>query len=466
MRKFDSNVQILKYKVLREVARHTWEGNDIFSMFNEIAKEVVRKDHIPMRCCIYKDRAIVAERIRIALGGNKKQPGVVEVIDIACDDCPQTGYMVTDMCRGCIAHQCQGACPKEAIEFDEHLKAHIDKKKCIECGQCARVCPYNAINNFRRPCETACQAGAIHMAETCEAEIDYEKCTGCGACVSKCPFGAPVDKSHITDVVKMLKERVVGTGERVHAVVAPSYVTQFGAAKPGQIVAAIRHLGFDTVQEVALGADMTACAEAEELAHKDDFITTSCCPAFVSYIKANFPELEGHISSTLSPMAMIGQQIKRKEPASKVVFIGPCVAKKEEAMQENVKELIDKVLTFEELQALIDARDIPVTELEEEILQGASIHGVGFAKSGGVAAAVEAVLQEQGCDKEIQTATASGLDKCKGMLRLTAKGKAKFDLLEGMACENGCISGTGCLTHQAVDGGKWTEQQKQPLMRM
>ncbi len=142
MRKFDSNVQILKYKVLREVARHTWEGNDIFSMFNEIAKEVVRKDHIPMRCCIYKDRAIVAERIRIALGGNKKQPGVVEVIDIACDDCPQVGYMVTDMCRGCIAHQCQGACPKEAIEFDEHLKAHIDKKKCIECGQCARVCPY------------------------------------------------------------------------------------------------------------------------------------------------------------------------------------------------------------------------------------------------------------------------------------------------------------------------------------
>lgn len=164
MRKFDSNVQILKYKVLREVARHTWEGNDIFSMFNEIAKEVVRKDHIPMRCCIYKDRAIVAERIRIALGGNKKQPGVVEVIDIACDDFPQAGYMVTDMCRGCIAHQCQGACPKEAIEFDEHLKAHIDKKKCIECGQCARVCPYNAINNFRRPCETACQAGAIHMA--------------------------------------------------------------------------------------------------------------------------------------------------------------------------------------------------------------------------------------------------------------------------------------------------------------
>ena len=109
-------MQILKYKVLREVTRHTWEGNDIFSMFNEIAKEVVRKDHIPMRCCIYKDRAIVAERIRIALGGNKKQPGVVEVIDIACDDCPQAGYMITDMCRGCIAHQCQRACPKEAIE--------------------------------------------------------------------------------------------------------------------------------------------------------------------------------------------------------------------------------------------------------------------------------------------------------------------------------------------------------------
>ena len=447
MRKFDSHVQELEYKVLREVARHTWAGNDAFSMFNQIAKEVVRKDQIPMRCCIYKDRAIVAERIRIALGGDRTNPNVVEVIDIACDDCPQAGHVVTDMCRGCIAHQCEGACHFGAIEYDEHLKAHINKSKCRECGQCAKVCPYHAIMNYQRPCEKACKADAIHMAEGCEAEIDHDKCTACGSCVRQCPFGAPVDKSYITDVIGMLKESEAGTGPAVHAIVAPAVVTQFQEASAGQVAAALRQMGFADVTEVALGADMVAYEEAEEVKNAGDVMTTSCCPAFVSYIEINFPDVADKISRTLSPMAMLGRYLKKKYPGDKVVFIGPCVAKKTEIKREPAAGYVDQVLTFTELQAMIDARDIDLVSLPEEGFRDASGYGRRFARGGGVAEAVAEALKEQGYEKDLKVISCAGLDKCRGVLAVADKGRSPYDLIEGMACEGGCIGGAGCLTH-------------------
>ena len=113
MRIFDTKVQELKYTVLMELAWQTWRGNDAFSVFNEIANEIVKKDEPPRSCCIYKDRAIVAERIRIALGGNKNNPNVIQVIDISCDECPEAGHVVTDLCRGCVAHRCAGAYRQE-----------------------------------------------------------------------------------------------------------------------------------------------------------------------------------------------------------------------------------------------------------------------------------------------------------------------------------------------------------------
>ena len=142
MRIFDTQVQELKYKVLMELAWQTWKGNDAFMVFNEIANEIVKKGEPPMSCCIYKDRAIVAERIRLALGGDKKNPNVIQVIGIACDECPEAGHVVTDMCRGCVAHRCQDACRPGAITFDDEQVAHIDKSKCV--GRCTdrlwRIC--------------------------------------------------------------------------------------------------------------------------------------------------------------------------------------------------------------------------------------------------------------------------------------------------------------------------------------
>lgn len=446
MQIFDSNVQELKYKVLREVARHTWEGNDIFSMFNEIAREVVRKDNIPMRCCIYKDRAIVADRIRIALGGDRKNPNIVEVIDIACDECPAAGYKVTELCRGCIAHKCEGACKVGAIYFDEELNAHIDKKKCVECGKCSKVCPFNAIVNFVRPCEKACPPKAIHMAETGEATIDHDKCTACGSCIKRCPFGAPQDKSRMTDVIHLIMDRQSGTGAPVHAIVAPAVATQFKGATLGQMVTALKALGFDDIWEAALGADIVAYQEAEELEEKG-FLTTSCCPAFVNYIEQSFPEMKDKISGTPSPMAVTGRLIREKHPDAKVVFIGPCTAKKSEVQRPEVAKYVDVVITFEELNALLDSKDIDILSLEEQHTADASIYGRKFAKSGGVASAVKQALKEKGSDFEVKEIACPGLSKCKPILRAASKGKSPFNLIEGMACAGGCIGGAGCQTH-------------------
>lgn len=143
MRKFDTKVQYLKYKVLREVARQAWNDTLLDNVMS-IPRELAPRNAETIYCCVYKERAILSERVRMAMGGNKQNPNVIEVIDIACDECPMGGYEVTNSCRGCLARRCEDACPKGAITFHNHV-AHIDKAKCVDCGACARVCPYSAI---------------------------------------------------------------------------------------------------------------------------------------------------------------------------------------------------------------------------------------------------------------------------------------------------------------------------------
>ena len=445
MRIFDTKVQYLKYKVLREVARQAW-AETLSENAIDIPRMIVPGKVPTMRCCVYKERAILAERVKLAMGGNKSNPNVIEVIDIACDECPMGGYEVTNACRGCLAHRCEDACRFGAITFDENHVAHIDKTKCKECGSCAKVCPYSAIHNYKRPCETACKVKAISMGDEKQACIDNSKCISCGACVYQCPFGAISDKSYILNVIDMLKGSHGNQNYKIYAVVAPSISSQFTYAKLGQVITGLRELGFHTVIEVALGADMVAQAESKELAEKG-FLTSSCCPAFVDFIHKNYPDLVQHISHNLSPMATIAKYIKEHEGHSRIVFIGPCTAKKAEAKLDSVKPYVDAVMTFEELQALFDSRDIDITTLSEGVLDNASYFGRIFARSGGLSDAVAEGLKEQGIDFELKPCACDGIEQCKLALMMKRKGRLDANFIEGMACIGGCIGGAGCLTH-------------------
>ncbi len=447
LRKFDTKVQYLKYKVLREVAKQEWNGT-LYQNLLDIPMIVVPGDEPTMRCCVYKERAILSERVKLAMGGNKENPNVIEVIDIACDECPSAGYEVTDSCRGCLAHRCEDVCKKGALSFDQNHVAHIDKSKCVNCGQCAKVCPYFAIVNRKRPCQNACKVKALTINEKNAASIKNEKCISCGACVYQCPFGAISDKSYIVNVVDMLKDKISGAFKgNLYAVVAPSIASQFIYAKTGQVVSGIKKLGFSKVVEAALGADIVAKSEAQELAEKG-FLTSSCCPAFVSYIKANHPDLVPLISHNLSPMAAVSKYIKEKDPDSKIVFIGPCTSKKKEFQLDTVKNYVDCVLTFEELQALLDSREIDIVELEESELDDASYFGRIFAHSGGLSQAASEALKEQGnTEFQLKPAVCDGIEQCKLALLKKSKGVLDANFIEGMACMGGCINGAGCLTH-------------------
>lgn len=445
MRKFDTKVQYHKYKVLREVARHAWDDTLLNNLFR-IPKIIAPGPKPTMRCCVYKERAILQERVKLAIGGDQNNPNVIEVIDIACDECPMGGYQVSEACRGCMAHRCEDVCPKGAITFDERQKAHIDKSKCIECGRCAKVCPYNAIVNHIRPCINACKIKAISISEEQYAQIDNDKCISCGACVYTCPFGAIMDKSFILDAINLIKGSNGNSEYKVYAVIAPSIASQFRYAKLGQVITGIKELGFSHVVEAALGADMVAYSEAEELAEKG-FLTSSCCPAFVKYAQS-FPNLKDKVSTNLSPAAAISKYIKDNTPSAKVVFIGPCTAKKMEYQKESVRPYIDCVITFEELQALFDSKDIDITSLPESDLDSASKFGRIFARCGGLSDAVAQALKEQGNEEfELNPLVCDGIAECRSALMRADKNLLKNNFIEGMACTGGCVGGAGCLTH-------------------
>ncbi len=453
---FDTDVQELKYNILKEVARLAYNDELTSGKLLEIPEIIVPDGEAKMRCCIYKERAIVSERIKLALGGDRQVSNMVEVLKIACDECPVNGIQVTDSCRGCIAHRCQNACPKDAITIVDR-KAVIDKSKCIECGRCLAACPYSAITKNVRPCVKACVPKAISINQTNhKAIINEEKCISCGACVYQCPFGAIVDKSFITDAIKIIKESENNTKYKVYAVIAPSLASQYSGIDEitlEKVVSGIKKLGFHTVVEAALGADVTAYLEAKELSEKG-FLTSSCCPAFVGYIEKHFPKIKENISHNLSPMAQISKIIKENDPTAKTVFIGPCIAKKAETKKESVAPYVDCTITFEEMQSMFDALQIDLTTLEESQLDNASYFGRIFAHCGGLSEAVNQALKEHGISEDefkCIPISCNGINECKTTLLKASKGLLSENFIEGMICNGGCIGGPACLSHSPKD---------------
>lgn len=459
-RVFDTNVQLIKYKVLKEVIRRAYEGG-MDEAYHEIPKMISPGPKAELRCCIYKERAIIQERIKMAMGGDETNPNVVQVVDIACDECPIDGIFVTPACRGCITHACLETCPKGAISI-VNKKATVDKEKCIECGKCTKVCPYNAIIAQHRPCIQSCKVKAISMNEDRKAVINNDKCISCGACVYQCPFGAITDKSYVLDIVKMLQQSNDNQNYKVYAIIAPAIVSQCRYGRVSQVVTAIKKLGFHQVVEAALGADITLFHEVNEWKERQ-LMTTSCCPSFVMYIEKNFPELTQYISSSPSPMIETALLIRHSDPTAKIVFIGPCASKKAEFKLAKTNGAIDSVMSFEELQAFVDARHIDTTTLEDSELDNASFYGRIFAKSGGIAQGVienAKKLQIEG----VQPVVMNGIEECKMQLLKLKMGKATANFFEGMACEGGCINGPLCINHgprNVLDVDKYGNEAKE-----
>ncbi len=456
---FTNDARQFKFDVLTEIARQAYAGDLKEENVQGWARNLVSLNGPRYRCCVYKEREILRQRVRLSMGkmaddaAEYKPEQIVQVIDAACDGCTIRKIAVTDNCRKCMTKACQAACHFGAMTMGTN-RAQIDYEKCKECGACARACPYNAIVVTERPCYAHCPVQAISWDENGIARIDETKCINCGQCELSCPFGAVEDVSWIVPVIEMLK-----SGYPCYAVVAPSIQGQFENASLGQIKKAIEALGFKKCLEVAAGADAVAYEEAQELKKHMEAgkpMTTSCCTAFVNMLEMHFPEQYAENKSTLvTPMMAIARKLKKQYPHHGVVFIGPCVAKKQEAMMKGSK--VDYVLTFEEVYAMMIANDISPVNMEETGDDRPSNYGRNFAASGGVAAAVNEVLREEG-HAPVNAVMANGGFECKQQLTLIKNGKFTANILEGMVCPGGCIGGPAVIASPATVKGRMARE--------
>ena len=468
MRGLHTQVSDLRKDVFVEVARIAYESDNINDDLEAIPYKLSPDENPRFRDSVYRERAVSSERTRLALGlslrpQNKPvhitsglneatvdemyyEPPLMQVIPSACNACEDNVYEVSNLCRGCLAHSCMEVCPRDAITHVDG-QAHIDKSKCVKCGKCKSACPYDAIGKKVRPCSVACGIKAIESDEYGRAVINQEKCLSCGMCMVSCPFGAIADKSQIFQLIRCMKN-----GGEVVAEIAPAYAGQFGKeATPDKIYAALLKLGFSQVYEVALGADIGAVTEAHDYVYhvktgEKPFLLTSCCPAWSMLAKKQFPEIIDSVSKELTPMVATARSIKKEHPNAKVVFIGPCAAKKLEAMRKTVRSDVDFVITFEELDAMFEARGIDPKTIESQgHLHDATAAGRGYAVSGGVSKAIENCIHEYYPDVEVQIEHVEGLDECKKVLMLAKAGRKNGYLIEGMGCPGGCVAGAGTL---------------------
>ena len=466
MRGIPSLITDIRKKVFTEVARMAYAGGD-YTHAEDLPYTIVPGDQPLHRESIFLERAIAGERVRLAMGLGIRpvqsrhlmtegmdaaaiaeqyyEPPLVNIIPYACHACPTNQYRVTENCQNCLAASCQKVCPKDAISF-VNGKSHIDPDKCIKCGKCAKACPYNAIIHMERPCAAACGMDAIGSDEFGRAVINQDKCVSCGQCLVSCPFGAIVDKGQIFQVIQSILK-----GDKVIAIVAPAFIGQFGKhSTPEKFVTAMKQLGFARVVEVAVGADMCTIEEAKDFMEKvpaqQNYMATSCCPAWHSMIEKLYPSEMHKISMTLTPMVFTARLMKKQYPGCKVVFVGPCAAKKLEAIRSAIRSDVDFVLTFEELQGMFEAKNVDFETIEPMYdLNEGTAAGRGFAVSGGVAGAVEELIRQTNPEALVKTARAEGLRDCRKLMLLAKAGKYNGYLLEGMGCPGGCVAGAGTL---------------------
>lgn len=438
-----------------------FDAGSAASELDRIPIKMRPKNDPSSRCCIHHDRAVIKYRLMALLGvtpdeetdeaktlagyvddlmaghGLEKGKAPLSVCGTACSGCPDSRVISTENCRGCFARPCMYNCPKKAISI-VNGQSHIDQSLCVKCGKCIQVCPYHAIVKTSVPCEDACPVGAIRKNSFGEAEIDFDRCIFCGKCLAHCPFGAVMERSQLVEVLLAIKR-----GEKLVAMIAPACSKSF----PGtveQLLTACAKAGFADVMEVALGAEKTTEHETAEFLERlekkpDMLMTTSCCPAYVNLVTKHVPSFAPHVSDTPSPMVYARQIVKEKDPQAKTVFIGPCVAKRDEARHKDV----DYVLSFEELGALLAGRGVDVMACDPwPVERPACATARGYAHSCGV---TDAVINEATAhipNFKLDSKRIDGIDKKTAMmLKLYDAGKLKANFLEVMACAGGCEHG-------------------------
>ncbi|MCI5585466.1 MAG: 4Fe-4S dicluster domain-containing protein [Lachnospiraceae bacterium] len=489
MRGIDTQVRVTRRRIFKEVANLAYHSENLKDDIEALPYKIVNYDEPTHRESIYRERAIIRERIRLAMGLSLRpenvpvhltqgleesnisekyyEPPLMQVIPSACNACPVNRYEVTNKCMGCVAHPCYEVCPKDAISMISG-KSFIDQEKCIKCGKCKAVCPYDAITHQVRPCAAVCGVNAIKSDKVDRAVIDENLCVSCGQCMVSCPFGAIADKSQIFQLIRALQ-----SGREIIAQVAPAFVGQFGPdVTPNMLKTALKELGFAEVYETAIGADMGCMAEAEHYVHevatgKLPFLLTSCCPSWSAMAKKFFPETIDNISNALTPMVATARTIKEKHPDASVVFIGPCASKKLEASRRTVRSDVDFVITFEELVGMFEAKEIILNQIQaEDEMKDATGAGRGYGVAGGVASAIEKCIREYYPETEVRIEHAESLAECKKILMMAKAGKKNGCLIEGMACPGGCVAGAGtniAITQANKEVSGFVKAAKQPI---
>lgn len=455
---FTNNVMIVRHGLLANLVK-LWKENRLLEEIDRLPITLSPRRSKPKgRCCIHKERAVWKYKTLPLLGfdmsdevdeltplseyakralfrSENDKENLMCVIDEACSSCVSVNYEITNLCRGCVARSCYMNCPKDAIRFKKNGQAEIDHDTCISCGKCHQSCPYHAIVYIPIPCEEVCPVKAISKDEYGVEHIDESKCIYCGKCVNACPFGAIFEISQVFDILQCIRK-----GEEVIAIVAPSIRAQFGVSIE-QVYGGLKVVGFTDVIEVAQGAMETTRREAAELIEKlhegQPFMTTSCCPSYIQLVEKHIPDMKKYVSSTGSPMYYAARIAKEKYPNAKIVFVGPCVAKRKEVKMD---PCVDYTLTFEEVASIFTGMDINLeTTRPYSVVFNSSREAHGFAQAGGVVNAVKVCLDKQ----EVNAIQIANLNKKNvALLRAYAKtGKVPGQFIEVMACEGGCVTG-------------------------
>ena len=453
---YTQNTLIIRKELIASLADMMHRGKLVEEIDYLPIKRNPKNKNAQRRCCIHKERAVTKYKLMPLLGHlmdqdedelkplsayaqealDREEPtkNILTVVDESCTGCVEANYIVTNLCRGCVASPCVANCPKDAVSIQSNHQAYIDPNLCINCGICEKACPFHTIVYIPVPCEKACPVNAISKNERGIEVIDYDKCIYCGKCITACPFGSIFEVSHMMDIWNMINKE-----KELIAIVAPAIMGQYKSA-PGKILAAIKAIGFTDVLEVARGAMDTSYNEARELKEKmeagEKLMTTSCCPAYTNLVYKHIPEMKPFVSHTGSPMHYSAIRAKEQYPNAKVVFIGPCVAKREEAIRDKG---VDYVLTFEEIDGIFAGLNIVVEDMEPlEIDHSITQENRNYAVSGGVTNAVMA----EGLELDYEMLRINGIEKKSiALLRAAAKGKTTANFIEVMACEGGCIAG-------------------------